>query len=214
MKLIQLLWSSIFLLNVTIFSFSVEAKYYVDYNIDVTFYNEDIEDIIELSTDIKQLNEYFTSIFLYRLQEPISITIMPSVWDLTSTFAVSKKVGAVWVNNSSFFQPINVIKKMGKYNKTCFTEFSHFYINSFTSGKCESWFIEGLSYYLWINYSGESSIKAKRVFDPSFLKEFSSYMDDEEQMRNFYYNFLIYMDQILLEDSDLKSILRSHESYE
>ena len=206
LRSLQLLWISLIILFSPYIN-AIEAKYYNDYFISATYYIEDLEEIKTLSKMVQEYAIYFNNLFLFRLQEPLSITVMPSVYALTSTFNVDSKVGALWVDNSSFFQPLSILKKVGKYNKTVFTEYSHFFFDSYT--ETPNWFKEGLSYYLWLNYSGESPIKGERKNGLEYLEKFSDYMGSETEMNNFYYNFLIYMDQLLIKYQSLDNILKS-----
>lgn len=182
-------WTLLLLTSfIPILCFPLE-KEYEDRGIRVTFNIESHEEIGELANKIESLNHFLTGLFNYNINDKFSVVILPSVWHLTDRFGVNSLIGAVWVDDISFFQPLKNLKSMGKYEKTLFTEYSHHYVYSLSAGNIPYWFLEGISYILWLQYSGEKPFSGEEDYRITELKDFSTYMDEPAKLKNFYSSF-------------------------
>lgn len=182
-------WTLLLLISLlSSFSFT-QSMEFENRNIRVTYTNESKNDIDDLTKKVNSYTVFFNKIFNHNPQEKLSIVILPSVWHLTNQFSVNSLIGAVWIDDISFFQPLQNLKSMGKYEKTLFTEYSHHYIYSLSGGNIPFWFLEGISYILWLDYSNEEPIKGDEIYNLKNLKKFSSYMNDPAKLNNYYYSF-------------------------
>lgn len=162
----------------------------------MTYYGESNKAIEGFVRDIEIIDSFFYENFNIPINQPFSVTIMPSVWDFTSKFGVSSRVGAIYFDSQAYFQPLLNLKSKERYKKTLFTEYSHFYIDIITDFNCPPWLNEGLSYYYWLLYSGESQIKTENILDIRELKDFSLMMNDPDKMRDYYSSIMIFFNEL------------------
>ncbi len=172
---------------------------YSDSRVDISYYVESEEEIIKFVDDILEVESFFLDIFKIRCNYPLSITIEPSVYEFTSRFNLDSKIGALYFDSHAFFQPLNNLKRKGKYRKTLFTEYAHYYIDYITEENCQPWLNEGLSYYYWLIYSNENLIQGIYQADISFLEDFSAYMNDTQKIIDYYYTFTTYLNNLFNE---------------
>lgn len=206
MKLIRLL--SISLLYV-LFSLNISAEkfLYCDSRVDITYSRETKQEIDKFAYDLEIVESFFVDIFNKRISEPFSVSIMDSVWELTSTFNTDSSVGAVYIDSQTFFQPLYNLKRKNKYMKTLFTEYAHYYIDYITNYRCPPWLNEGISYYYWLLYSGESPIKGDYIEGIDYLKNFSSYMNNKENMNNYYHSVIIFLNDLFINGNDISDFV-------
>lgn len=187
--------------------YSNDLKHLSINNVDITYENESNEDIAKLIDDINEFRGFFDNIAVTNYQEPFSIKIMPSVWALTSSFNVDSKVGAVYTNSSAYMQPLVNLKSRNKYRKTLFIEYAHYFIDLVTDKNCPLWLNEGLSYYLWLLYSGERGITTVEKMNIEDLKLFSTYMNRPEKMKIYYSSVVLFLNNILRDENDIGAFL-------
>lgn len=211
--MIRLLSINILVTIISVTCFSLDAKYYGDSRVDITYYKESQYEINSLLNDIDIIEIFFKDNLNVHPDRPFSLTILPSVWDLTSRFNVNEKVGAIYIDNHAFFQPLVNLKSKKYYFKTLFTEYGHYYIDRVTNNNCPPWLNEGLTYYYWLIFSGESSIKTKMNLELPELKGFSNMMHSPEMMREYYSSIVILLDSIFKESDDINRLVLLLKDY-
>ncbi|MBN1899636.1 MAG: hypothetical protein JW827_12745 [Spirochaetes bacterium] len=139
---------------------------------------EKIERVIRILDDAQ---DFFKEKFSFAPFENVTLKISGSVNDFTSALRVPYWVGGWYQERTIYLQPLDVLIKKNVLKKIIFTEYAHFYFESYTFFECPGWFNEMLAVTYFYDYSHEPL----PLFQKSkLLEQFEDFIDLKRNLRS------------------------------